>query len=89
MMSEPLIRTHASTSTAASDACGISGTLLVPQTFGNIYLGETLRCYVSLANFSERNVTNVSIKARARGNPAPPFPLYSSNHLSPQLSYVV
>lgn len=66
---------------AASDACGISGMLLVPQAFGNIYLGETLRCYVSLANFSERNVTTVSIKARSTAPPLGAAPHTSPRHL--------
>jgi hypothetical protein len=52
-----------STLAAASDAAGLSGALLLPQSFGAIHLGETFVSYVSVANFSSRTATAVGIKA--------------------------
>ena len=53
---------HRSEPAAAMDACGVSGLLSLPVSFGAIFLGETLRCFIVLANFSERAVAAVGIK---------------------------
>jgi hypothetical protein len=53
----------ASSAAAASDAAGLGGALLLPQSFGAIHLGETFVSYVSVANFSSRTATAVGIKA--------------------------
>lgn len=37
--------------------------LMLPQSFGNIYLGETFSCYMSVHNDSRQTVTNVSVQA--------------------------
>lgn len=37
--------------------------LLLPQSFGNIYLGETFSCFVCVHNETKQTVANVSIKA--------------------------
>lgn len=37
--------------------------LLLPQSFGNIYLGETFSCYVCVHNETTQTVQSVSIKA--------------------------
>ncbi|CAK1580271.1 unnamed protein product [Parnassius mnemosyne] len=37
--------------------------LLLPQSFGNIYLGETFSCYVCVHNETSQTVQSVSIKA--------------------------
>lgn len=37
--------------------------LMLPQSFGNIYLGETFSCYMSVHNDSQQTVTNVSVQA--------------------------
>lgn len=37
--------------------------LMLPQSFGNIYLGETFSCYMSVHNDSEHTVRDVSVKA--------------------------
>ena len=34
----------------ASRASGVTGTLCLPQAFGNVYLGETFAAYVSAIN---------------------------------------
>lgn len=42
--------------------------LLLPQSFGNIYLGETFSCYVCVQNQVNQQVQNVSIKADLQTN---------------------
>lgn len=37
--------------------------LMLPQSFGNIYLGETFSCYMSVHNDSPYSVRNVSVQA--------------------------
>ncbi|KAI4299365.1 hypothetical protein L6164_032832 [Bauhinia variegata] len=46
-----------------SDAMGLSGLLLLPQSFGAIYLGETFCSYISINNSSNIEVRDVLIKA--------------------------
>ncbi|XP_011625579.1 probable trafficking protein particle complex subunit 13 homolog [Amborella trichopoda] len=46
-----------------SDAMGLSGLLVVPQSFGAIYLGETFCSYISINNSSNFEVRDVTIKA--------------------------
>ncbi len=63
---KPLRRSHACLArrrAEPSDAAGLHGALLVPQSFGAIHLGESFVSYVSVANFSGRTVTAVGIKA--------------------------
>jgi hypothetical protein len=63
---KPLRCSHASLArrrAEPSDAAGLHGALLVPQSFGAIHLGESFVSYVSVANFSGRAVTAVGIKA--------------------------
>ncbi|GMH30344.1 hypothetical protein Nepgr_032187 [Nepenthes gracilis] len=45
------------------DATGLSGLLVLPQSFGAIYLGETFCSYVSINNSSNFEVRDVVIKA--------------------------
>ncbi|GJP48235.1 hypothetical protein CLOM_g7500 [Closterium sp. NIES-68] len=45
------------------DALGLSGMLVLPQSFGSIHLGETFCSYISVGNHSDRHVSNVVIKA--------------------------
>ncbi|CAN8010707.1 unnamed protein product [Ixodes pacificus] len=42
---------------------GTGSFLMLPQSFGNIYLGETFSCYMSVHNDSEHTVRDVSVKA--------------------------
>lgn len=44
-------------------ASGVSGMLVLPQSFGNIYLGETFTSYVSAGNHSDRAVRDAGFKA--------------------------
>lgn len=37
--------------------------LMLPQSFGNIYLGETFSCYMSVHNDSQTTVRDVSVRA--------------------------
>ncbi|KAJ9690416.1 hypothetical protein PVL29_012858 [Vitis rotundifolia] len=46
-----------------SDAMGLSGLLVLPQSFGAIYLGETFCSYISINNSSNFEVRDVAIKA--------------------------
>ncbi|KAE8724462.1 putative LRR receptor-like serine/threonine-protein kinase [Hibiscus syriacus] len=46
-----------------SDAMGFSGLLLLPQSFGAIYLGETFCSYISINNSSNVEVRDIIIKA--------------------------
>ncbi|XP_054799961.1 uncharacterized protein LOC129304361 isoform X2 [Prosopis cineraria] len=45
------------------DAMGLSGLLVLPQSFGAIYLGETFCSYISINNSSNFEVRDVIIKA--------------------------
>eukprot|EP00249_Psilotum_nudum_P015750 c25502_g1_i5 orf=561-1178(-) len=45
------------------DAVGLSGLLVLPQTFGSIYLGETFCSYISVGNHTNFDVRDVAIKA--------------------------
>ncbi|GLT75091.1 hypothetical protein SLA2020_468410 [Shorea laevis] len=46
-----------------SDSIGLSGLLVLPQSFGAIYLGETFCSYVSINNSSSFEVRDIIIKA--------------------------
>lgn len=46
----------------------LDGSLLLPQSFGTIHLGECFTSFVSVANFSERGVGNVGIKAELQSD---------------------
>jgi hypothetical protein len=45
-----------------STACDLHGSLVLPQNFGSIQLGETFSCYISLGNVSSKPVSNISIR---------------------------
>ncbi|EFJ37350.1 hypothetical protein SELMODRAFT_77366, partial [Selaginella moellendorffii] len=45
------------------DAMGLSRQLVLPQTFGSIYLGETFCSYISVGNHTNHDVRDVIIKA--------------------------
>ncbi|WOL06042.1 trafficking protein particle complex subunit 13 [Canna indica] len=45
------------------DAMSLSGLLVLPQSFGNIYLGETFSSYISVNNSSKFEARDVIIKA--------------------------
>ncbi|GAB2298689.1 hypothetical protein Dimus_032761 [Dionaea muscipula] len=47
----------------SADAAGLSGLLVLPQSFGAIYLGETFCSYISINNSSGHEVRDVVIKA--------------------------
>ncbi|KAH6941572.1 hypothetical protein HPB50_020462 [Hyalomma asiaticum] len=42
---------------------GAGSFLMLPQSFGNIYLGETFSCYMSVHNDSQATVRDVSVRA--------------------------
>jgi hypothetical protein len=48
---------------SSMDAFGVTGMLVLPQTFGSIYLGETFCSYISVSNSSVHEVTQVVVKA--------------------------
>ncbi|GBM74795.1 Trafficking protein particle complex subunit 13 [Araneus ventricosus] len=43
--------------------CNSGNLLMLPQSFGNIYLGETFSCYMSVHNDSPQTVTSVQVQA--------------------------
>ncbi|GFY76831.1 trafficking protein particle complex subunit 13 [Trichonephila inaurata madagascariensis] len=43
--------------------CNSGNLLMLPQSFGNIYLGETFSCYMSVHNDSQQTVTAVQVQA--------------------------
>ena len=46
-------------SSLREDDYGLSGTLTLPQSFGDIYLGETFSCYISLCNSAPITLSSV------------------------------
>ena len=54
----------------ASSLCeedyGLSGTLTLPQSFGDIYLGETFSCYISLCNSAPIQLSSVGLKVEVQ-----------------------
>lgn len=52
--------------------------LLVPQSFGNIYLGETFSCYLCVHNETKQVVRDVSVKADLQTN-SQHIPLSTNN----------
>ena len=53
---------------AAEDASGLSGTLVLPQSFGVVHLGETFASYVSVSNASDRVARDVAVKVELQTN---------------------
>merc|ERR1719305_1953177 len=49
-------------SSLREDDYGLSGTLTLPQSFGDIYLGETFSCYISLCNVAPIELSHVGLK---------------------------
>jgi len=41
---------------------GVTGTLVQQSSFGNVYIGEAIRCAISLQNASATPVNNVGIR---------------------------
>lgn len=58
--------------------------LLLPQSFGNIYLGETFSCYVCVHNETKQPVQSVSIKADLQTN-SQRIPLTTQQNHSPTM----
>ena len=57
----------AEVTTAADDAgVALSGMLALPQSFGDIYLGETFSCYISLCNISRVELSQVGLKVEVQ-----------------------
>ena len=44
----------------------LSGLLTLPLSFGDIYLGETFSCYISLANSSAADLASVGLKVEVQ-----------------------
>ena len=53
---------------AAEDASGVSGMLVLPQSFGVVHLGETFASYVSVSNSSDRVARDLAIKVELQTN---------------------
>lgn len=50
------------TAVSGSETIQAGQFLLLPQSFGNIYLGETFSCYVCVHNCTSEPVTGLSLK---------------------------
>uniref|UniRef100_A0A7S4B2C3 Trafficking protein particle complex subunit 13 n=2 Tax=Chrysotila carterae TaxID=13221 RepID=A0A7S4B2C3_CHRCT len=46
--------------------CAITGALMLPQSFGDIFLGETFSCYVSLTNISSAELCQMGLKVEVQ-----------------------
>ena len=53
-------------SSISEEDYGLSGMLTLPQSFGDIYLGETFSCYISLCNAAPIKLANVRRTADGR-----------------------
>ena len=50
----------------AQPGVALSGMLALPQSFGDIYLGETFSCYISLCNISRMELSQVGLKVEVQ-----------------------
>ena len=58
---------HGSTSPLEPEPnTALSGMLSLPQSFGDIYLGETFSCYISLCNTSPIDLAQVGLKVEVQ-----------------------
>ena len=53
-------------SSISEEDYGLSGMLTLPQSFGDIYLGETFSCYISLCNAAPIKLANVGLKVEVQ-----------------------
>jgi hypothetical protein len=51
---------------APEPGIALSGMLSLPQSFGDIYLGETFSCYISLCNISPISLAQVGLKVEVQ-----------------------
>eukprot|EP00242_Pyramimonas_sp_CCMP2087_P011471 CAMPEP_0198224826 /NCGR_PEP_ID=MMETSP1445-20131203/98447_1 /TAXON_ID=36898 /ORGANISM="Pyramimonas sp., Strain CCMP2087" /LENGTH=170 /DNA_ID=CAMNT_0043904127 /DNA_START=250 /DNA_END=759 /DNA_ORIENTATION=+ len=74
--------------TDTTEAFGIGGMMVLPQSFGTIYLGESFCSYISVGNYSDHAVSSVGIKAELQterkrvvlfDNSASPLPVLPAN----------
>jgi len=63
---QPVPLPREASSSAADAACALSGSLSLPQSFGDIFLGETFSCYISLANVSHDELTQTGLKVEVQ-----------------------
>ena len=52
--------------TPADADFALSGMMMLPQSFGDIYLGETFSCYISMCNCSAVSLSNVGLKVEVQ-----------------------
>lgn len=52
----------------SAEALGAGQTMLLPQSFGNIYLGETFSSYICVHNCTTHPVEGVSVKVDLQSN---------------------
>ena len=52
--------------TPADADFALSGMMMLPQSFGDIYLGETFSCYISMCNCSAVALSNVGLKVEVQ-----------------------
>jgi len=53
-------------SPGAASSIALTGWLTLPQSFGDIFLGETFSCYISLANVSGGELTQIALKVEVQ-----------------------
>uniref|UniRef100_A0A7S0NNI5 Trafficking protein particle complex subunit 13 n=1 Tax=Calcidiscus leptoporus TaxID=127549 RepID=A0A7S0NNI5_9EUKA len=62
----PAPSTSGNLPTLHDDDCAISGMLMLPQSFGDIFLGETFSCYISLTNISPVELNQMGLKVEVQ-----------------------
>jgi hypothetical protein len=53
-------------SPGVAPSVGLTGWLTLPQSFGDIFLGETFSCFISLANISGLELTQIALKVEVQ-----------------------
>ena len=62
----PFTPGEAGATSISEEDYGLSGMLTLPQSFGDIYLGETFSCYISLCNAAPIKLANVGLKVEVQ-----------------------
>ena len=55
-----------SSSGGGTRPAGLGGELMLPLSFGDIYLGETFSCYISLSNTSRSDLSQAGLKVEVQ-----------------------
>lgn len=61
LLDQTFNKAHSENINATSD-CSLTDILVIPQIFGNLYIGETFTSYICVHNHSASNVSNLTVK---------------------------